>query len=74
MAVILDPCSLAAFSRKALKTWVDIFFGSKSSKISSSSGSNSYKVFSASFSIGNFSAGIICWAWGIWVITFLKLL
>ena len=24
MAVILDPCSLAAFSRKALKTWVDI--------------------------------------------------
>ena len=42
IAVILEPCSLAAFSNKALKTCVDIFFGNKSSKISSSSGSNSY--------------------------------
>ncbi len=43
IAVILDPCSLAAFSKKALNTWVEIFFGSNSSNISSSSGSNSYE-------------------------------
>ena len=58
IAVILEPCSLAAFSKNALKTCTEIFLGSKSSRISSSSGSNSYEkfLFFSGFLIDKFSS------------------